>query len=1676
MEFKKFLQIVNEAESTAEKDDKAKKAGEEVTKDIEYDEDHKGSDDERAEKAGKKVAADIRYDDKKKKSLKEYFEETEQEILNEGQFPIPVVGPDNKPVPGQAGFLNVNVPGQAGVAVNDMLRRLGARGLSIILPPNRIQQQQQQAALAAAKRASVQTSGKQVAEDSIEEGIDDILKLGAKYGDDFSKPFKNFASGFKNPQSAINLPNQSLASKAGAATSRGGPAIGAGAGAAGMAALAGDDKPAADNKPATAADNKPAAVAPAAPAQPVAPAASAQPVAPVAPDAPKAPNYLTISSVADVSATPPPSAEKPDEIDRIQQLAGMSDEERYGKVGAEIRRLDPEAYKNRPRDYQGNIDLLNKLRAQKAGDSTAPADDQKPADAKADEKPADAKADEKPADAKADEKPEQPSDAADELEPVTVTGKRTQPKDQDKPGDAELGRLLNLAGANTYDELNNYLKTGSTQAPAQPAAPKDDTLDQLQKDVDTVNQEPVDAAGDVEQPSEPAEEPAKADVKTSYQIRDPNTGRTRPVSKEKYDSMVGRNQIDANVPLDYAFKVRNPSGEIETVTYKDNPERWSQIASQNAGAVGDLNTRLGAQLGPKEKEPDVKGDGKSLFRKLFNIGKDDQGYYMGKKRGKDNAPEKEPAEEMLDEAEKLKVQMDKRGGGVIYNAFKKDKPADVVKPTGEYKDKSVEELKSMLAKLKKSGPHDENSPQAKKMRQINFALRAKGGWKKGEGAAMKEEKVDEKFASQQQAKLMHAVAGDKSVAKKTGVSQDVAKEFIKKSHGQKVSKLPKKVKEAEIPKSGPDYGAGLGAGRSDNVLEAKPDFIDLDNDGNKKESMKKAAADKKKKKVNESMSNLLKAAYSEGYVHGLREQPCRVKHYEDMEEAKHYFEGYKCGLEECYGLVPGRGYVDEETSQDVVDDMASFGAVDENTNQMAAVPVQKPQAQQVNTSATNPAPQANVPVKPVATAMPQQPQMNVGGVAATKQDGSSNMGAVMQSRANLSNIGQQAAQQMQEDDLDEMDKGDWLKHKAKTTPGDTFKAFGQTFKDKDVSETYAFEDLENQLNALLTESKVVNEGLSVSMSTGQEGSPNSVSVTATDGDSEKLLAFIKQVGLGGFGDKESVLTPAEPTVIATASDYGAPKFNGHDMPSMDDLLSKLTGLESHDDHGHGHDHGHEEEHTCNECGMMESSCGCEKKTEEVLETTIEAQIKSDQLDEAAPALAALGRLAGLAGRAALANPVKTAMLAKRAASAFKKDKEEVGETETLDQREFMVAEDDGEGYEQSQADAGKIDSALALSGASKGGATNEDAGDVNSSMKDIMSKLDNIDKPDSPEAEVVSLPGAENLGKGADGMPEFDVKNQSSNTSSYEVDGKPASKAEYDNAMKNFKMPTMPSMPNMAGNTPAMSNMQTNFDDIFKNMQDKFAAISKNLGGTLRRYGIGNMGQEDEKYITLPGGSKVNMADFDKYVLPPVDVTSKRATPKDQELPGDRQLGDLLNLSGANTYDELAAWLKSRGLKKPSIDDLQPVKVTGRRVPTGDKDATRTIPPTDDMLQPVKVTGKRVGEPSEKDALNTTDMDSLKAQLDAMLKGMPGMEGDSDELLKSVMQQTKLDEWANDAGQKGTDAAFTRDTDFMTQTISGGLNKPKSTGQTTIPVIAGQEAREGDEDVKAWKKLAGLAK
>ena len=62
----------------------------------------------------------------------------------------------------------------------------------------------------------------------------------------------------------------------------------------------------------------------------------------------------------------------------------------------------------------------------------------------------------------------------------------------------------------------------------------------------------------------------------------------------------------------------------------------------------------------------------------------------------------------------------------------------------------------------------------------------------------------------------------------------------------------------------------------------------------------------------------------------------------------------------------------------------------------------------------------------------------------------------------------------------------------------------------------------------------------------------------------------------------------------------------------------------------------------------------------------------------------------------------------------------------------------------------------------------------------------------------------------------------------------------------------------------------------------------------------------------------------------------------------------------------------------------------------------------------------------------------------------------------------------------GADDTFESDIDFMTKVISGGLNKQKSTGQTTAPVIASQlnrtvsESKMINESVNDWKKLAGI--
>jgi hypothetical protein len=194
-----------------------------------------------------------------------------------------------------------------------------------------------------------------------------------------------------------------------------------------------------------------------------------------------------------------------------------------------------------------------------------------------------------------------------------------------------------------------------------------------------------------------------------------------------------------------------------------------------------------------------------------------------------------------------------------------------------------------------------------------------------------------------------------------------------------------------------------------------------------------------------------------------------------------------------------------------------------------------------------------------------------------------------------------------------MDKTSYMKQQAIKTPGNTFKAFGQTFKDKEVVESpFAFEALEKQLNALL-EDKEVTEGMTVSISKGQQGAPDSVSVSAQDGEADQLLSVIKSAGLGLFGGDDSPnMSHADPM---TVDNNGEPEEVGaggaaievvDDHDGMMNLMKKLSGIGGGE---HAHSHDEESEETCESCGgMMEAGHSCGEGQEMVDEVQSEDEM------------------------------------------------------------------------------------------------------------------------------------------------------------------------------------------------------------------------------------------------------------------------------------------------------------------------------------------------------------------------------------------------------------------------------------------------------------------------------------
>jgi hypothetical protein len=299
------------------------------------------------------------------------------------------------------------------------------------------------------------------------------------------------------------------------------------------------------------------------------------------------------------------------------------------------------------------------------------------------------------------------------------------------------------------------------------------------------------------------------------------------------------------------------------------------------------------------------------------------------------------------------------------------------------------------------------------------------------------------------------------------------------------------------------------------------------------------------------MAQNLQAARLSGKSHGLKGHSHCGKNYEDMEEARMYHEGYKEGLDECYGM----GSVLETEMPATVPGMASAAepAVDEGNAFTAAL--------------------------------------------------------------------------------------------NRTPSGGKFSVGGRTFTDhSSIEETGSmFESWDNELNNLLNEYTEIQEGMTVSISKGNQNQPDSVTVSAQDSEADQLLAVIKQAGLGLFGgDDNGQVGQSSPMSLqpADGGDESAAEIGVvDDHDGMMDLIRKVTGASSQpnvvaigdeeggedngdyeDEEGHSeHDHEETDDTPCESCGgVHEGDCAPEGDKEMVDEVESEDQQEFEVSEDNAP--------------------------------------------------------------------------------------------------------------------------------------------------------------------------------------------------------------------------------------------------------------------------------------------------------------------------------------------------------------------------------------------------------------------------------------------------------------------------
>lgn len=566
-------------------------------------------------------------------------------------------------------------------------------------------------------------------------------------------------------------------------------------------------------------------------------------------------------------------------------------------------------------------------------------------------------------------------------------------------------------------------------------------------------------------------------------------------------------------------------------------------------------------------------------------------------------------------------------------------------------------------------------------------------------------------------------------------------------------------------------------------------------------------------------------------------------------------------------------------------------------------------------------------------------------------------------------------------DEDEVEEGNaFTGALAKADKGEKFKVGDKTFTKTSEAATleedeWTFESLEKELNSHLVENteeskEQLDEGYTMSITQGEENQPDRVSVNATDAEADKLIKFVKDVGLGNYGDAEVLDAPGE---VADVSFYGSPEVEVEPQSSHDDML-KLMGIVDLDGdyedevEAPGVEVDVDEGSKCDECGgghTMEEGCG---------DKAYEDQGYNDREDEQ------LGM----------------------------KDGKESGKKQSYADRRDDSRGDFGHrhgGHLEEESDAERDDHAERAGREVARDAHYDGRKHPGKDGEDVTKDLEYDDWKDKHHMEE---------GQGYDDKEDESLGMKDGK----ESDKKQSMKDRRDERYGKF-------------GKRDEEHREKSLEETLSQL-DELAQLDE------------KQGYDDEEDESL-GMRKGKESDKKQSMKDRRDDSYGKFGKRDKE---DRHVSleenlrtlDLLAEVGAETSEEptqpLSQHDDERLLTKEGAEDAPKDSINDGQ----NEEITETQ--TDDQRE------FKVAEGEDKPDFADIDGD-----------------GDKDESMKKAAkdkdEKEKVDEWANDAGKKGTDTSFEQDIEFMTKVISGGLNKQKSTGQTTIPVIAGQEDRMG---------------